>query len=237
MTDVTGNFEDAIRETSRVLAVRGQILPSTYSNVSLSAVTEDNEAIHGESKITERGGKIRRVFINPANAQANPDAIRAILDADLVVVGPGSLYTSVLPNLLVDGIKRAIEMSRTPRIYVCNVATQHGETDAFSVTDHYEALQEHIGSGIFHYIIANSNIPQNGLPEAWHAEPVRIDGIQVNGSAIIASDVVSEHNRYHHDPQKLASAIMDVYYQRRQYEHHIVEPVEETPERQEAVVL
>ena len=140
MSSVTGNFEDAVRETSRVLAVRGQILPSTLTNVRLSAVTEDNESIHGESQITERGSRIKQVFIHPENAQAHPDAIRAILAADLVVVGPGSLYTSVLPNLLVDGIRRAIEMTKAVRVYVCNVATQHGETDEFSVGDHYQAL-------------------------------------------------------------------------------------------------
>src|SRR3990172_541029 len=97
MTGVTGNFEDAVRETSRVLAVRGQILPSTLANVTLSAVTHDDEAIHGESQITERGARIKQVFIHPENAQANPDAIRAILEADMIIVGPGSLFTSVLP--------------------------------------------------------------------------------------------------------------------------------------------
>ncbi len=234
MSDVTGNFEDAVRETSRVLAVRGQILPSTLTNVSLSAVTHDDEAIHGESQITERGSRIKRVFIHPENAQAHPDAIRAILNADMVAVGPGSLYTSVLPNLLVDGIRRAIEMSKAVKVYVCNVATQHGETDAFSVSDHYRALYEHVHDRLFHYVIANNNIADNRLPEAWHAEPVRIDRVGVNGAAIIAADVISEENRYHHDSHKLAATLMDVYYQRRQ-----VTPIElETAqEPREAAVL
>ena len=215
MSSVTGNFEDAVRETSRVLAVRGQILPSTLTNVRLSAVTEDNESIHGESQITERGSRIKQVFIHPENAQAHPDAIRAILAADLVVVGPGSLYTSVLPNLLVDGIRRAIEMTKAVRVYVCNVATQHGETDEFSVGDHYQALYEHVHGQLFHYVIANSNIARNGLPETLHAAPVRIDSAQANGAAIVAADVVSEENRYHHDAQKLAATVMNLHYQRR----------------------
>ena len=216
MTSVTGNFEDAVRETSRVLAVRGQILPSTLESVSLSAMTHDNESIHGESQITSRGSRIKEVFIHPGDVQANPDAIRAILEADMVVVGPGSLFTSVLPNLLVDGIRRAIEMSKTVKVYVCNVATERGETDTFAVSDHFVALYRHVHDQLFHYIIANNNISTNGVGEAQAPEPVRIDGAQIQGTAVIAADVVSEENRYYHDAAKLAKAVMDLYYQRRQ---------------------
>ncbi|HWQ28150.1 MAG TPA: gluconeogenesis factor YvcK family protein, partial [Dehalococcoidia bacterium] len=123
MREVAGNFEEAIRETSRVLAVRGLILPATLTHITLRARTADGEVIEGESKITERGSRIEQLFIHPENAQANPDAIRAILNADMIVVGPGSLYTSVLPNLLVEGIRRAIEVSPALKVYVCNVAT------------------------------------------------------------------------------------------------------------------
>jgi uncharacterized cofD-like protein len=236
MTSVTGNFEDAVRETSRVLAVRGQILPSTLAMVTLSAVTHDDEAIHGESKITERGSRIKQVFIHPDNAQANPDAIRAILDADMIVVGPGSLYTSVLPNMLVEGIRRAIEMSKAVKVYVCNVATEHGETDTFAVSDHYEALEEHVNNLAFHYIIANNNIAKNGLPEAFHAEPVRIDSIQLDGAAVIAADVISEENRYHHDAQKLAATVMSIYYQRHEVEQ-VVPELATREQAKEAAIL
>lgn len=236
MTSVTGNFEDAVRETSRVLAVRGQILPSTLVMVSLSAVTHDDEAIHGESKITERGSRIKQVFIHPENAQANPDAIRAILDADMIIVGPGSLYTSVLPNLLVDGIRRAIEMSKALKVYVCNVATEHGETDTFAVSDHYEALSEHVRGLMFNYVVANNNITKNGLPEAFRAEPVLLDRPQLNGTAVVASDVISEENRYHHDAQKLAATLMSVYYQRHQMDE-VVPQVAREKEAKEAAVL
>ncbi len=233
MTGVTGNFEAAVRETSRVLAVRGQILPSTLANVTLSAVTDDDESIHGESQITERGGRIKQVFIHPDNAQANPDALRAILNADLIVVGPGSLYTSVLPNLLVDGIRRAMEMSKALKVYVCNVATERGETDAFSVNDHYRVLHQHVHSQLFHYVLANNNFPSNGATESA-PEPVRIDAADIKGAAMLAADVVSEENRYHHDPRKLAAALLDLYFQRRD-----VPQVPESPERtrkEEAVV-
>ena len=140
MSDVTGNFEEAVRETSRVLAVRGQILPSTLCARHACARTEDGEMISGESSITERGTRIEEIFLEPANVQANPEAIRAILEADLIVCGPGSLLTSVLPNLLVDGIRQALAISQATKVYVCNVATQHGETDDFSVSDHFETL-------------------------------------------------------------------------------------------------
>jgi len=236
MSAVTGNFEDAVRETSRVLAVRGQILPSTLTNVTLSALTHDDEAIHGESNITERGSKIRRVFIHPENALANPDAIRAILGADMVVIGPGSLYTSVLPNLLVEGINRAIEMTKALKVYVCNVATQRGETDTFTVSDHCRALYEHVQHPVFNYVLANSNIVQDGLASTWQAEPVRVDGDRVNGAIVIMADVVSEENRYHHDTEKLATAVMNLYYQRRQIDVSAPQPAQE-PERQKAAVL
>ena len=218
MTGVTGNFEEAVRETSRVLAVRGQIMPSTLTNVTLSAVTDDDDEIHGESQITERGSRIKQVFLNPVNAQANPEAIRAILAADMIVIGPGSLYTSVLPNLLVDGIRRAIGMSKAVRVYVCNVATERGETDSFSVGDHYQALGRHVNEKLFTYVVANNNIASNGLGD-HQAEPVHLDRDGVTDAALVAADVISEENRYHHDTAKLASLLMRLYYQRREVGH------------------
>jgi uncharacterized cofD-like protein len=241
MTAVTGNFEEAVRETSRVLAVRGQILPSTLENVTLAAVTDDGEEIYGESQITERGGRIQRVFLHPEHVQANPDAIRAILHADVIVVGPGSLFTSVLPNLLVEGIRRAMEMSPAVKVYVCNVATQRGETDAFSVSDHYRALRQHIQAPLFQYILANTNMPDgDALPDTWQSEPVRLDQAWVDGVAVIGADVVSEEHRYYHDPQKLAAALMRLYYQRRELDQVIAKNGgrgAQDRERAEALVL
>jgi len=236
MTAVTGNFEEAVRETSRVLAVRGQILPASQSNVTLSAVTDEDEAIHGEANITERGGRIRQVFIHPENAPANPDAIRAILSADMIVVGPGSLFTSVLPNLLIDGVRRAIEMSPGLKVYVCNVATQHGETDCFTVTDHYQTLYQHVRSHLFQYVVANDNISRR-LPEEWHSEPVRIDQLRLNGAAVVAADVISDENRYHHDPKKLAALLTRLYYERREFAQPAPATEVREEQRAEAAVL
>jgi uncharacterized cofD-like protein len=217
MSGVTGSFEEAVRTTSRVLAVRGQILPSTLANVTLSARTEDEETIHGESNITKRGGAISEVYLQPGNVQANPEVIRAILNADLIVVGPGSLFTSVLPNLLVEGIRQAIAVSSALKVYVCNVATQHGETDSFAVSDHFQALVGHTSRNLFDYVLANCNV-QEPLPDAWHSEPVRVDDLSLDGARVVAADVVSVENRYHHDPKKLADTLIRLYYQRPETE-------------------
>jgi uncharacterized cofD-like protein len=217
MSGITGNFEEAVRETSRVLAVRGLILPSTLQHVAVHALTADGHEISGESNITLEGTRIQEVFLQPANVQANPETIRAILEADIVVIGPGSLLTSVLPNLLVDGIRQALAISQATKIYVCNVATQHGETDEFSVSDHFETLVQHVGPGLFDYILANDNV-QGPLPDAWHSEPVRVDTPLVDGARVVTADVISEKNRYHHDSGKLATAIMRVYNGRSQFE-------------------
>jgi uncharacterized cofD-like protein len=217
MSEVTGNFEAAIHETSRVLNVRGAILPSTLEDVTLSARTHEDEMVHGEHNITEHGAAIKDLYLNPASAEAHPDAVRAILEADLVVIGPGSLYTSVLPNMLVDGIHKALLASSATRVFVCNVATQHGETDGFSVQDHMEALERHIGKGMFHAIVANNNIATE-LPEAWHSRPVPLDrNAGVNGLAgarVVEADVVAEENRYRHDPVKLAATLIRLYDER-----------------------
>jgi uncharacterized cofD-like protein len=214
MSEVTGNFETAIHETSRVLNTRGAILPSTLEDVTLSARTSDNELVHGEHNITERGSGIRELYLNPPSAEAHPDAVRAIMDADLIVVGPGSLYTSVMPNLLVDGIRKAICATSATRVFVCNVATQHGETDGFTVAKHLEALERHAGKGLIHAVVANNNIAHD-LPQSWHSDPVHLNGdsdeLATKGIRLIEADVVAEENRYRHDPVKLAATILRVY--------------------------
>jgi uncharacterized cofD-like protein len=121
----------------------------------------------------------------------------------------------VLPNLLVDGIRQAMAISGATRIYICNVATQHGETDDYAVSDHFATLEKHIGPGLFDYVVANDNVV-GPLPEDWHSSPVKTDQMSLDGARVITADVVSEENRYHHDSQKLAAAIMRVYSARNQ---------------------
>src|SRR5229473_6134146 len=144
MTGVTGSFEHAVRETSRVLAVQGVILPSTLQDVQICAVFEDGSEVCGESSIPEAGKPIQRLYLKPEHPAAQPEAVRAILEADLVVLGPGSLYTSVLPNLLVEGIAKALLQSDGLKVYVCNVATQPGETDGYDIDAHVAAMVRHL---------------------------------------------------------------------------------------------
>lgn len=213
MSEVTGNFEAAIHEASRVLNVRGAILPSTLEDVTLSARTHEDEVVHGEHNISERGSGIRDLYLNPADAEAHPDAVRAILDADLVLIGPGSLYTSVLPNLLVDGIRKALFQSSAMKVFVCNVATQHGETDGFGVADHLVTIERHTGPDLIQAVVANNNIVSE-LPQAWNSTPVSVASGTLTPFPqvrLVEADVVAEENRYRHDPEKLAATIMRLY--------------------------
>src|SRR5581483_6939422 len=166
LSKITGNFERALRESSRVLAVRGQILPSTLEDVTLSAVMADEVMVHGESNIPDSGRQIDRVYLQPEHIMAYPEAVAAVLDADLIVIGPGSLYTSILPNLLIEGIQQAVRASDAVKVYVCNVAAQRGETDGFEVDDHIRALYRHGCRGLFQYVLANSQ-PNAELPSKF----------------------------------------------------------------------
>ncbi|MCI0885335.1 MAG: YvcK family protein, partial [Chloroflexi bacterium] len=222
MSGVVGSFEDAIRQTSRVLAVRGQIIPSTLANVTLCARTEDMRTIEGESQIgpsTTNGDgppdRISEIYLLPDNAPAHPEAVRAILEADLILLGPGSLYTSVLPNLLVEGIRRSVIASSAPKAYICNVATQYGETDGFNVAAHLLTLEEKLGKNVISSVLVNDNLADD-IPKASRSHPVWLDGELNNRIRLMTADVVSEENRYHHDSTKLAQAVMRIYYDRDQ---------------------
>lgn len=212
MSEVTGSMEQAIHETGRVLAVRGRILPSTLEDVHLVARTTEGSTIRGESAITAAHTQIATVGLEPQRPPAHPDAVNAVRNADLIVVGPGSLYTSVLPNLLVPDLRIAFQESEAMRIFVSNVATQQGETDKYSVQDHVASIEAHLGGAPFEFIVANNNIGAR-LPERWHSEPVRTGEATVGGQ-LISADVVDEGNRYRHDAMKLADAILTIYHER-----------------------
>ncbi len=215
MMGVTGSFEHALRESSRVLAVRGQVLPSTLENVTLCAETEDAATVEGESQITALGRGIRRIYLQPPHPPAYPEALRAILEADLIVLGPGSLYTSLLPNLLVDGIYRALLASNALRVYVCNVATQRGETDGYGVREHVAALRRHLPRDPFHYVLANSRTDVT-IPERYRSQVVTIDmsrGAPIDFHLVLA-DVVDPENPLRHDSAKLAQALIRLYYEK-----------------------
>jgi uncharacterized cofD-like protein len=214
LTDIMGgNFEEAVRATSRVLAVRGSIVPMTTEDVTLGARFVDGATVWGESNITHQGKRIEQLFIKPEHAHAYPEAVDAIRQADMIVTGPGSLYTSVLPNLLVRDIRDAIKVSRAVKVYVSNVATQHGETDGFTVSAHIAAIERHVGRGLIEYVLANSNLAER-LPEEWMSRAVPLDAEAVPHLTVVQEDVVREDKRYHHDPAKLAAALIRLYYDR-----------------------
>ena len=216
MSEVTGNMEEAIRETSRVLAVRGRILPSTLADVTLSARLEDGSTVRGESLIPSSGGRIERVFIEPDRPEVNAEAVAALRQADLIVLGPGSLYTSVLPNLLVPGLAEALQTSKAHKLYISNVATQQGETDDFSAADHLAAIRRHLGrDDVVDVVLANSNLPAEPLPAEWNSQAVLAPGDADYGVArLVLADLVDPDVRYRHDSERLASAVMRQYYER-----------------------
>lgn len=214
MNSITGNFEKALRESSKVLAVRGQILPSTLDDISLVAEHDDGQISHGESRLPEARKPIRRLYLQPNHPPAYPEAIRAILEADLIVLGPGSLYTSILPNLLVEDICTAVRAANAVKVYVCNVATQRGETDDFLVADHIAAMERHVGRDVFQYVLVNNNERITGDIGA-DSEPVRLNGVAKSSSyRIHEDDVIDVEHPHYHDPKKLSASLMRLYFDR-----------------------
>ena len=213
MTNVTDSFEQALYESSQVLGVRGSIVPATTANLRLTAELANGSVIEGESNISEAKGEIRRLLIVPADAVAHPPAVDAIADAEMVVIGPGSLYTSILPNLVVTGIAEALKDTRATKVYVCNVATQMGETEGYTVADHHEALVRHTFPEIVDYVVANSRMFQLG-PHYFGAV-VRIDGRALEYARLHTGDLTNPDFPVRHDSDKLAQVLMDVYHKTR----------------------
>jgi len=216
LAEVLGSFEEAVAESGRVLAVKGRVLPSTLRDVRLVADVMlphlvNEVRIEGESDIPRSNGKVRRVWLEPSSPPAYPEAIRAILAADLIIIGPGSLYTSLLPNLLVPDIVEAIRASRGLKLLICNVATQHGETDGYSCGDHLRAVEEHGGSGLFDIAVVNrfqaANLPQK-------VEWVRIDADLNEDYAVYEADLADMLHPWRHDSIKLAEVIIELLQER-----------------------
>ncbi len=214
LTDITGDFEESIRAFSKILAVRGRVLPSTLDSVRLGAVYEDGSKKMGESGLPQPNKRIKRVFLDPANALALPDAIHAIREADVVVVGPGSLYTSIIPNLLIPGLVQSLEETYAMRIYVCNVMTQPGETDGYAASDHVKALLSHTGhKKILDYVVVNQamiSLAQSKMYAGKGAHTVRVDRPQLEelGIRVHHSDLLDRMDLVRHDSDKLAAEIM-----------------------------
>ncbi|MDD5568063.1 MAG: YvcK family protein [Candidatus Omnitrophica bacterium] len=214
MTQLTGDFEKAIKETSKVLALRGQVIPSTLNKVVLVAEHKDGSTTVGENKIPKTHRSINKVYLNPEQSQATPDAIKAIEEAQIIVLGPGSLYTSIIPNLLIREITEAVSSSQALKVYVCNAMTQPGETDGFSASKHVEVLVGHSHPRIIDYCVVNTGeIPQSILKRYAQqgSLPVANDRKKVEemGYRVIEDDFgITEESVIRHDPAKLAKIIL-----------------------------
>src|SRR5688572_32360405 len=212
LADITGSFEEAIAESGRVLSVSGRVLPSTLHDVKLVADMQLPNVpiqirVQGESRIPKMAGQVRRLWLEPNDAPAFPPALNAILNSDMIVVGPGSLYTSLLPNLLVQDLLGAIQASRALKIYVSNIATQPGETDLYSCYDHVRALEEHIGEKLFDIVLCNDN--HQGEPD-MESEWVRADEKTLVDKRVYCADLVDTDSPRRHDSAKLARTLIEI---------------------------
>lgn len=217
MTEVTGDIEQALKESSRVLAVKGRVFPATTAKVRLSATMDDGSVVDGESQIPLVHKRIKRVHIFPRQVEAVPSTLKAIREAEVIVLGPGSLYTSVIPNLLVEDIAREIRESSAIKIYICNVMTQPGETDDYTASMHVRALIEHGGNGIVDYVLVNNKPISQEMQEHYAREgqyPVLVDENAIADLSVkcFKADIIDDSKMIHHDSLKLAHQVMEIYH-------------------------
>lgn len=215
LTDVAGDFEEAITMSSQILATRGRVLPSTLSSVRLCARFTDKSVVRGESSIPKAAKTIHRVFLEPRRCEPPPEVLQAIQEADLIILGPGSLYTSVIPNLLVEGIPEALAATRAPKIYICNVMTQPGETDEYGAADHVRAILDHSDQDILDYVIVNRELPnQESLKRyedsgATVVDP-QLEALAKLGVKPVLAALLNESDVVRHDSERLAGTILDL---------------------------
>lgn len=215
LSKVTGDFEKAIKESSKVLAIRGRVIPSTFDKVQLVAEHHNGQKTKGETKIVEQGHPIRRVFLDPANCKPSKESLEAIDEADIIILGPGSLYTSVIPNLLVTGISERIARAKAPKLYVCNVMTQSGETDNYTAFDHLNTIIAHTRPDIVNYCIVNTGaVPPELLKkyEEENAYPVLADSDRIieKGYSAIEENIINTEDYVRHDFKKLSKIIIEL---------------------------
>ncbi|ARJ19472.1 hypothetical protein HMPREF3286_03915 [Staphylococcus sp. HMSC74F12] len=218
LTNIENDFGHAVNELSKILNIKGKVIPSTNTSVKLNAVFKDGEIVSGESSIPKRNKQIERVYLEPSDVKPMDEAVQAIKEADLIVLGPGSLYTSVISNLCVNGIQKALFDTDAPKLYVANVMTQPGETNGYDVLDHINAIHKHAGKDFIKYVICNTQLydeavlahykKQNAEPVAAHYDMLTAKGLKV----ITASNLieVSKDYRVRHNNEVLAKLIYDI---------------------------
>lgn len=215
LAGVTGSLEEALIETERVLNIQGRVLPATLDDVTLSAAVRLPNGrlttVHGESSISEAGGRIEALSLLPQGAAAYRESVEAILNADVVVIGPGSLYTSILPNLLIAGIRDALQTTHAHKVYVCNIATQPGETDGYTAAEHILTIENVIGRGVLQTILVNNAMPiQNAGDKTRYVSPAPPEHEVNQRYHLHLLNLVDDERPWRHDPQKLADAILEL---------------------------
>jgi uncharacterized cofD-like protein len=219
LTHVTGDFAEAVRVSSKVLAIRGRIFPSTVSNVSLVATLQNGRKVHGETRISASRNPIKKLTLLPRTARPLPKAVEAIRQADLILLGPGSLYTSILPNLLIPEIANAIAKSAAPRVYIANLMTQPGETSGYALADHLRAIQRHTPRRVIDWVVANRQVVSPEVAKRYRAqgaEPVAIDirDLQALGYRVVLDNLLEEHGVIRHNPKRLAHLLLEEFLSR-----------------------
>ena len=218
LSEITGDFAEAVRLSSEILASKGHIYPATVSDVRIAARLADGSVVRGETNISKTGGRIERLYLEPADCEPHPDAIAAIGQSDVITVGPGSLYTSLLPPLLVNGVVDAIANSPAAKIFVCNLMTQPGETDGLTARRHLEIVREYVPQLKFDYVIVNDRAISDEQAERYlrdGAEQIgvhgSIDAPVIEGARVVNVDLLAEGPLVRHQPDRLAAAVLDVF--------------------------
>lgn len=210
-----GDFQKAIEAASDVLNIRGRVIPSTLERGRLRALLDNGMEVCGETAISQAGRAIREVFLEPETLQPIPEALQAIRDAELICIGPGSVYTSVVPNLLVPGIVDALKESKAMKVYICNVMTQPGESDAFSASEHVAAIQLHAKAKAFDYVLVNTGVPSQSAIDKYrgvgqHFVEPDVDRVRAMGYRVLTADLLNESDYLRHDPMRVAARLMDL---------------------------
>jgi uncharacterized cofD-like protein len=216
LTHVTGDFAEAVRVSSKVLAIRGRIFPSTLSNIHLVATLANGERVRGETNISKSQVPIRKIELSSRRVHPLPEAVEALEQADLILMGPGSLYTSVIPNLLIPEIAKAIARSKAPRVYIANLMTQPGETTDYTLSDHLGAIQSHLGKRMIDWVVANRQAVSPVVAKRYQsqgAEPVFVDAEKLakGRTKIILDDLLEEHGVIRHNSQRLAPLLVEEF--------------------------
>src|SRR6202162_1176737 len=220
LSHVTGDFAEAVRVSGEVLAIRGRIFPTTLENVSLEAVMTDGKVVLGETRIAKRKKKIRRLSLRPRRVRPLPEVLEAINQANLILIGPGSLYTSILPNLLVSGVAEAIEKSSATRVYVANLMTQPGETQGYSLADHVRVIYSHTRRKLFDWVVASNQLVSLEVARRYKsrgAEPVRLDIAELQRMALrcLLDNLLEEHGVVRHDASRLSHLLIEEFVEPR----------------------